>query len=173
MVYLPGGDKTGLTQIRCLQERKGEKNTSSKLTRMHSFRFYEGGGCHVPVYSTTCSSWIESEYEYVPGKDEKDSGAIWFSSSVISTTSVASCPKKSMSELILFQQEGHIWASTAGQSYLYLNPPFPVTRALWCWWGSIIAQAGGPYILCRPEGHWMGFSTGWQGEEEVARTVLE
>ena len=44
------------------------------------------------------------------------------------------------------------------------TPPLSChTCALWCWWGSIIAPAGGPSILCGPENHWMGFSAEWQG----------
>lgn len=75
-----------------------------------------------------------------------------------------------MAELTFFQVK---FAKCLTSSLvLSRSKPLLVTCVLWCWWGSIMVLAGGPYLLCRPESHWMGFSTGWQEEEEVARTVL-
>lgn len=98
---------------------------------------------------------------------------ISFSSSVVSSKSIASYRAKSMWDLT-FLQQGYICHVLSQQLGLIStqNPLSCHTRALWCWWDSIIVLAGGPCILCRPESHWMGFSTGWQEEEEVARTMV-
>lgn len=80
----------------CLEGTKGDfhrfsvsrknwaKNTSSKLTRMHSLQFYEGVGGAVDLFIAplvTCFllqrmvqyPWLGSRYEYWTGKDNEDS----------------------------------------------------------------------------------------------------
>lgn len=52
------------------------------------------------------------------------------------------------------------------------KPPSCRTWALWCWWGSVILLAGGPYTLHGSESLWMGLSTGWQEGKEVLKAVL-